>query len=51
MRSFVIVLGLLMAMTAVTLLLLEAISSGVAVAIGMLGIGLIAISDRWKKQT
>jgi hypothetical protein len=37
-------LGLLIALTAATLLVLGVIESGVAAAIGMLGIGLIAAS-------
>jgi len=39
-------LGLLIALTAATLLVLDVIESGVAAAIGMLGIGLIAASGR-----
>jgi len=39
-------LGLLVALTAAALLLLGVIESGVAAAIGMLGIGLIAASGR-----
>jgi hypothetical protein len=39
-------LGLLIALTAATLLVLGVIESGVAAAIGMLGIGLIAASGR-----
>jgi len=41
-------LGLLVALGAATLLLLGVIESGVAAAIGMLGIGLIAASGRGK---
>jgi len=40
------VLGLLIALTAAALLLLGVIESGVAAAIGILGIGLIAVSGR-----
>jgi hypothetical protein len=39
-------LGLFIALTAATLLLLDIIESGVAAAIGILGIGLIAASGR-----
>ena len=39
-------LGLLIALVAATLLVLGVIESGVAAAIGMLGIGLIAASGR-----
>lgn len=39
-------LGLLIALTAATLLFLGVIESGVAAVIGMLGIGLIAASGR-----
>jgi hypothetical protein len=41
-------LGLLVAQVAATLLFLGVIESGVAAAIGMLGIGLIAVSGRGK---
>jgi hypothetical protein len=40
------VLGLLIALTAAALLLMDIIESGVAAAIGILGIGLIAASGR-----
>ena len=39
-------LGLLIVLSAATLLLLDVIESGVAAAIGILGIGLIAASGR-----
>jgi len=39
-------LGLLIVLTAATLLLMNVIESGVAAAIGILGIGLIAASGR-----
>jgi hypothetical protein len=48
MRWATIVSGLLLALAASALLLLGVINSGLAAAIGILGIGLIAISDRWK---
>ena len=41
------ILGLLIALAASTLLLMNMIESGVAAAIGILGIGLIAASGRW----
>ena len=41
-------LGLLVALVAATLLFLGVIESGVATAIGMLGIGLIAVLGRGK---
>jgi hypothetical protein len=44
------VLGLLVALIAAGLLLLGLIESGVAAAIGMLGIGLIAASGRGKRN-
>jgi hypothetical protein len=50
MRWVSIISGLLLALTASVLLLIGAIKSGVAIAIGVLGIGLIAISDRWKNR-
>jgi hypothetical protein len=40
------VLGLLVALSAAALLVLDLIESGVAAAIGILGIGLIAASGR-----
>ena len=42
-------LGLLIAFIAATLLVLGLIESGVAAAIGMLGIGLIAASGRGRR--
>jgi len=44
-----IILGLLVALAASALLLMGLIESGVAVAIGILGIGLIAASGRWMR--
>jgi len=41
------ILGLLIALTASALLVMNVIESGVAAAIGILGIGLIAASGRW----
>lgn len=43
------ILGLLIALSASALLLLNVIESGVAAAIGILGIGLIAASGRWMR--
>ena len=43
-------LGLLVALGAATLLVFGVIESGVAAAIGMLGIGLIAVSGRGKPR-
>ena len=43
-------LGLLIALVAATLLFLGVIESGVAAAIGMLGIGLIAASGRMMRS-
>jgi hypothetical protein len=45
-NKMMFVLGLLIVLVAATLLLLDIIESGVAAAIGMLGIGLLAISGR-----
>ena len=42
-----LVIGLLVALSASTLLVLGQIESGVAIAAGVLGIGLIAASGRW----
>jgi len=42
-----IILGLVIALTAVTLLILGKIGTGLTIVIGALGIGLIAISGRW----
>jgi hypothetical protein len=44
------ILGLVIVLVAAGLLLLSRIESGVAAAIGILGIGLIATSRRSKKQ-
>jgi len=44
------VLGLLIALIAAGLLLLDFIESGVAAAIGMLGIGLIAASGSGRRK-
>jgi hypothetical protein len=44
------VLGLLIALTAAALLLMDIIESGVAAAIGILAIGLIAASGRRKRR-
>jgi len=43
------ILGLLVALAASALLLMGLIESGVAAAIGILGIGLIAASGRWMR--
>ena len=43
-------LGLLIVLSAATLLLLNVIESGVAAAIGIVGIGLIAASGRTKMK-
>ena len=43
------IVGLLFGLAASALLLMGAIESGLAVAIGMLGIGLIAASGRWMR--
>ena len=50
MRWISIISSLLLALTASALLLMGTIRSGLATAIGILGIGLIAISDRWKSR-
>ena len=42
-----IILGLVIALTASTLLILGKIGTGLTIIIGALGIGLIAISGRW----
>ena len=42
-----IILGFVIAMTATILLILGVIGNGLAIVIGALGIGLIAISGRW----
>ena len=42
-----IILGLVIAMTATALLVLGKIGTGLTIIIGVLGIGLIAISGRW----
>ena len=42
-----IILGFVIAMTATALLVLGVIENGLAIVIGALGIGLIAISGRW----
>jgi small-conductance mechanosensitive channel len=49
-NKIMFVLGLLVALTAAALLLLGVIESGVAAAIGILGIGLIAASGRIKRD-
>ena len=41
------ILGLVIALTAVALLILGKIGTGLTIVIGALGIGLIAISGRW----
>ncbi len=46
MNKTLFVIGLLIALLAAALLLMDVIESGVAAAIGMLGIGLIAASGR-----
>jgi uncharacterized membrane protein len=50
MRWVSIISGLLLALAASAFLLMGTIKSGLATAIGILGIGLIAISDRWKSR-
>jgi hypothetical protein len=45
-NKMMFVLGLLIVLVAATLLLLGMVESGVAAAIGILGIGLLAISGR-----
>ena len=47
MGWFLIILGLVIAMTATALLVLGLIDTGLGIIIGVLGIGLIAISGRW----
>ena len=42
-----IILGFVIAMTATALLVLGKIGTGLTIIIGVLGIGLIAISGRW----
>jgi len=42
-----IILGFVIAMTAIVLLALGKIGTGLGIIIGALGIGLIAISGRW----
>ena len=42
-----LILGFVIALTATVLLILGKIGSGLATIIGVLGIGLIAISGRW----
>ena len=44
------ILGLLIALAASALLVMNVIESGVAAAIGILGIGLIAASGRWLRH-
>jgi hypothetical protein len=51
MNKTMFILGLVVAAAAATLLLLDVIESGVAAAIGILGIGLIAASGRKKKRS
>lgn len=46
MNKFLFDIGLLMAGVAVVLLLMDVIESGVAAMIGIVGIGLIAVSGR-----
>ena len=41
------ILGFVIAMTATVLLVLGVIGNGLAIVIGALGIGLIALSGRW----
>ncbi len=49
MNKTLFILGLVIVAIAATLLLLDVIESGVAAALGILGIGLIAASGRKKK--
>lgn len=42
-----IILGLVIALTAVALLILGKIGTGLTIIIGALGIGLIAVLERW----
>jgi len=42
-----LILGFVIAMTATVLLVLGMIGNGLAIVIGVLGIGLIAFSGRW----
>lgn len=46
----IMIAGLLIALAASSLLVLGVIESGVAVAVGVLGIGLIAASGRWMRS-
>jgi hypothetical protein len=46
MNKIVCIVGLCIAVSAAALLVLDVIESGVAAAIGILGIGLIAVSGR-----
>ena len=48
MRWVTILSGLLLALASSVFLLLGLIRSGPALALGVLGIGLISISDHWK---
>jgi hypothetical protein len=47
----IITAGLIVALTASALLVMDVIGSGPAVALGILGIGLIAVSGRWLRST
>jgi len=47
MGWFLIILGLVIALTATALLVLGVIGTGLGIVIGALGIGLIAVSGRW----
>lgn len=42
-----IILGFVIAMTSVALMVLGRVGTGLGIVIGVLGIGLIAISGRW----
>ena len=46
MNKILLIVGLCIALSAAALLLLDIIASGVAAVIGILGIGLIAVSGR-----
>jgi len=50
MNKTLFILGLVIVAIAAGLLLLDVVESGVAAAIGVLGIGLIATSGRRKKR-
>ncbi len=50
MRWVLLISGLLIALASSTLLLLGKIEAGPSVAIGILGIGLIAASGRYEKK-